>query len=82
MGAIVALLPGIPQIKLLIFTQCINGLLLPFLLVAIVSLANNEEIMGEYKNTLLFNIFAWTITIVVSTLSILLLVMTFADIFG
>lgn len=81
-GAIVALLPGIPQIKLLIFTQCINGLLLPFLLVAIVSLANNEEIMGEYKNTLLFNIFAWTITIVVSTLSILLLVMTFADIFG
>ncbi|CAN5842649.1 Nramp family divalent metal transporter [soil metagenome] len=80
-GALVALIPGIPQIKLLIFTQCINGLLLPFILVAIVFLANNEEIMGEHKNTLLFNIFAWTITIVVSTLSILLLVMTFADIF-
>jgi Mn2+/Fe2+ NRAMP family transporter len=81
-GAFVALIPGIPQIKLLIFTQCLNGLLLPFLLISIVSLANNEEIMGEHKNTLLFNIFAWTITIVVSTLSILLLVMTFADIFN
>ncbi|MEO6590080.1 MAG: divalent metal cation transporter [Pyrinomonadaceae bacterium] len=80
-GAIVALIPGIPQIKLLIFTQCINGLLLPFVLVAIVTLANNEEIMGEYKNTLVFNAFAWTITVVVSILSILLLVMTFADIF-
>ena len=80
-GAFVALIPGIPQIKLLIFTQCINGLLLPFILVAIVSLANNEEIMGEHKNTLLFNIFAWTITIVISTLSVLLLVMTIADIF-
>lgn len=80
-GAFVALIPGIPQIKLLIFTQCINGLLLPFLLVAIVSLANNEEIMGEYKNTLFFNIVAWTITIIVSTLSILLLIMTIADIF-
>lgn len=81
-GAIVALLPGIPQIKLLIFTQCINGLLLPFLLVAIVSLANNEEIMGEYKNSRVFNIFAWTITIVVSTLSLLLLGTIFVGIFN
>ena len=81
-GAFVALLPGIPQIKLLIFTQCVNGLLLPFLLVAIVSLANNEEIMGEHKNSRIFNIFAWTITIVVSTLSLLLLGTTFVDIFN
>ena len=81
-GAVVALIPGIPQIRLLIFTQAVNGLLLPFLLVTIVSLANNEEIMGEHKNTFLFNIFAWTITIVVSTLSVLLLVMTITDIFN
>ena len=80
-GAIIALIPGIPQIKLLIFTQCINGLLLPVLLVAIVSLASNEEIMGKYKNPLIFKIIAWAITIIVSTLSILLLVMTIADIF-
>ena len=81
-GAFVALLPGIPQIKLLIFTQCVNGLLLPFLLVAIVSLANNEEIMGEHKNSRIFNIFAWTITIIVSALSLLLLGTTFVDIFN
>ncbi|MGH9820532.1 MAG: NRAMP family divalent metal transporter, partial [Pyrinomonadaceae bacterium] len=47
-GAFVALIPGIPQIQLLLITQCINGLLLPVLLIAIVSLANNREIMGEY----------------------------------
>jgi len=75
-GALVALIPGIPQIKLLLFTQCINGLLLPFLLVAIVSLASNGEIMGEYKNSFLFNCAAWLITIVVSTLSVLLLITT------
>lgn len=79
-GAIVALIPGIPQIKLLIFTQCINGLLLPFILVSIVSLASSEEIMGKHKNTLAFNIIAWTITAVVSILSVLLLVTTIADI--
>jgi len=80
-GAIVALIPGIPQIKLLLFTQCINGLLLPFILVAIVSLASNREIMGEYKNSFLFNLVAWIITIIVSILSILLLATTVIDIF-
>jgi len=80
-GAIVALIPGIPQIKLLLFTQCINGLLLPFILVAIVSLASNREIMGEYKNSFLFNLVAWIITIIVSILSILLLATTVVDIF-
>lgn len=75
-GAIVALIPGIPQIKLLIFTQSVNGLLLPFLLIAIVTLSSNADIMGEYKNSFLFKCFAWLMTIVLSILSILLLVTT------
>ena len=79
LGAIVALIPGIPQIKLLIFTQFINGLLLPIVLIAIVSLSSNEEIMGEYKNGFVFKIVAWSITIIVSALSVLLIVTTFID---
>ncbi|MBA3334237.1 MAG: Nramp family divalent metal transporter [Acidobacteria bacterium] len=75
-GAIVAMIPGIPQIKLLIFTQSINGLLLPFLLIAIVTLSSNADIMGEYKNSFLFKCFAWLITIILSILSTLLLVTT------
>jgi NRAMP (natural resistance-associated macrophage protein)-like metal ion transporter len=81
LGAIVALIPGIPQIKLLLFTQCINGLLLPVILVAIVSLASNSEIMGKHKNTLAFNICAWTITAIVSGLSLMLIGKTIADMF-
>ena len=80
-GAFVALIPGIPQIQLLVLTQCINGLLLPVLLIAIVLLANNEEIMGQYKNTLWFNVLAWTITAAVSVLSLLLIGKTIADMF-
>ncbi len=80
-GALVALIPGIPQIKLLLFTQTINGLLLPIILIAIVSLASNREIMGDYKNSFLFNCLAWTITIVVSSLSLLLIGMTVIDFF-
>lgn len=72
-GTLVALIPGIPQIKLLIFTQCVNGLLLPFLLVAILKLANNREIMGEYANTRAFNVFAFLVTVIVSVLSLSLI---------
>ncbi|MCY7376804.1 MAG: Nramp family divalent metal transporter [Pyrinomonadaceae bacterium] len=80
-GAVVALIPGIPQIRLLLFTQAINGLLLPIILIAIVSLASNREIMGEYRNSLWFNILAWTIAVVVSGLSLLLLGTTVIDFF-
>ena len=80
-GAVVALIPGIPQIKLLLLTQCINGLLLPILLAAIVTLANNAEIMGEYKNRWIHNIFAIGTTVIVSALSLLLIGKTIADMF-
>jgi Mn2+/Fe2+ NRAMP family transporter len=79
-GAVTALIPGIPQIKLLLFTQMVNGLLLPIILVAILKLANNEEIMGEHKNSRIFNIIAWLTTVLVSLLSLLLIGKTFFDI--
>lgn len=78
-GAIVALIPNIPQIPLLILTQCINGLLLPILLVAIVKLASNGQIMGEYRNSVFVNVIAWTVTAVVSALSLLLIGKTIVD---
>ena len=80
-GSIVAMIPGIPQIRLLLFTQTVNGVLLPVILFAILSLANNREIMGEYKNTTWFNVAAGTTAVVVSILSLLLIGKTFADMF-
>jgi Mn2+/Fe2+ NRAMP family transporter len=80
-GVIVALIPNIPQIKLLLLTQTINGILLPFVLVTIVSLSSNPEIMGEYANRLYFKIIAWFITIVISLLSLLLIGKTIVDMF-
>ncbi len=80
-GVAVALIPNIPQFKLLLFTQCINGLLLPVLLTAIVILANNREIMGEYRNRFFHNVFAIGTTVIVSILSLLLIGKTIADMF-
>lgn len=80
-GLIVALIPGIPQIKLLLVTQSINGILLPFILVTIVLLSSNREIMGEYANNIFFKIFAWLITIIISALSLMLIGKTIIDMF-
>jgi NRAMP (natural resistance-associated macrophage protein)-like metal ion transporter len=75
-GGSVALVPNIPQIQLLLFTQCINGLLLPVLLVAILLLVNKREIMGEFANNRWLNLAAIAVTIVTSTLSLSLLGLT------
>jgi Mn2+/Fe2+ NRAMP family transporter len=81
LGAIVALVTRITQIKLLVFTQCINGLLLPVILAAVVLLSSDEAIMGEYRNSSTFNLAAWAVTVTVSLLSLLLLAITIADMF-
>ncbi len=80
-GAVVALIPGIPQIQLLLTTQTINGLLLPVILIAIVKLASDREIMGEHANGRIFNLLAWLISIIVSGLSLALIGKTIADMF-
>jgi len=80
-GAVVAMLPGIPPITLLLVAQCVNGVLLPVLLVAIVKLANDPAIMGEYRNSRWFNVLAYGTTAIVSLLSILLIGKTIADMF-
>src|SRR5213078_233760 len=46
LGALIAMMPGLPLIRVLIITQVINGLLLPVILVAVLRLVNNRELMG------------------------------------
>lgn len=80
-GGAVAMLPGIPPITLLLIAQCVNGVLLPVLLVAIVKLANDRDIMGDHRNSAWFNILAYGTTAIVSALSLLLIGKTIADMF-
>ncbi|HSL30997.1 MAG TPA: Nramp family divalent metal transporter [Anaerolineales bacterium] len=59
LGVVLSLLPGLPVIQLLIAVQVLNGILLPILLVFILRLINEERLMGELKNTRLYNILGW-----------------------
>jgi len=76
-GTIVALIPGIPVFKLLVGVQVVNGVLLPITLFFVWRLASNRKLMGEYANGRTFNILAGATVIATSTLSLLLLVVTF-----
>src|ERR1700720_2517548 len=69
-GAAVVLIPGLPLIKIAVFSQVVNGGVLPFVLIFMLLLINKKELMGEYVNTRLFNVVAWVTTVVMIVLSL------------
>lgn len=82
LGVVVALIPGLPLVKVLVITQLINALALPFVLISVLKLVNNRDLMGEYRNGPVYNVIAWTTTIIVSALSFIILVNTILGFFG
>ena len=65
LGDIIDMSP-ISVVDALYYSQVLDGILLPFLIVIILILANNRSIMGELKNGKFNNIFA-TLTFVITT---------------
>jgi Mn2+/Fe2+ NRAMP family transporter len=63
-GAGVVLLPNLPLVKIAIFSQVVNGMVLPFVLIFMLMLINKKELMGDHANTRTFNVIAW-ITVLV-----------------
>src|SRR4029079_7493253 len=82
-GVAIAVIPNLPLFRVLLVTQVINGLLLPFVLFAVLRLVNNRELMGRYVNGPLYNIAAWLTAILVTILSFLfILISLFPGILG
>lgn len=78
-GAGVILIPRAPLWKILIYSQVGNGVWLPIVLIFILLLINRRDLMGEFTNTLLFNIVAWGSSIIMIALT---LVLTYVAIFN
>lgn len=70
----IILLPNAPLISISLWSQVINGLLLPVFLVCMILLVNNKKIMGEYVNKPINNIIGWSTVIILVLLSLMLLV--------
>jgi Mn2+/Fe2+ NRAMP family transporter len=71
-GALVALVPGLPLITLLLIVQVVNGLLLPVILISILRLVNRRDLMGSAVNGPVYNAVAWATTVGVSSMALLM----------
>ena len=74
-GAIaVMVLSADKQVPIILFSQVVNGILLPLVLIFMLRLINREDLMGTYRNSRLFNWIAWITCVVMIVLTLILVV--------
>lgn len=76
-GALAVLWPKLPFFLVMLFSQVLNGVLLPFVLIFMLKLINNREIMGEFVNSRIMNIVCWSAAILIMALSLGMVVLAF-----
>jgi NRAMP (natural resistance-associated macrophage protein)-like metal ion transporter len=69
-GAGVLLIPRFPLVRVMILSQVVNGVVLPFVLIFMLRLVNDRELMGEHVNSRGYNIVAWATTVVMIVLTL------------
>ena len=75
LGVIIILIPNAPLIQISLWSQIINGILLPVVLVCMIILVNNKRIMGKYVNNLVQNIIGWGSVAILVGLSVMLILL-------
>ncbi len=73
LGAGLVLWPKLPLVKVIIFSQVLNGVLLPFILIFMLLLINKRDLMGKHTNSRFYNIVAWATTAILIGLTIAML---------
>jgi NRAMP (natural resistance-associated macrophage protein)-like metal ion transporter len=78
-GAGIILIPKAPLWKILIYSQVGNGIWLPIVLIFILLLVNRKDLMGEHTNTFGFNLVAWSMSIIMIVLTLVLVYTSIAE---
>jgi NRAMP (natural resistance-associated macrophage protein)-like metal ion transporter len=73
-GSVPILLPQAPLVAIMFWSQTLNGVLLPLVLLVMLKLVNDPGLMGRHVNSMAFNLVAWGTAAVMIALSALLLV--------
>ena len=74
-GAGVLLLPNFPMTHVMVLSQVVNGIVLPFVLIFMLMLTNDRELMGEHVNSRRYNVVAWATVAVMIGLTLAMIVM-------
>jgi len=75
-SAAIILIPGLNLIAIMLISQVVNGVLLPFLLIFMMIIINDRTIMGRHVNGRFNNALAWMTIVVVIALTAVLMFMT------
>ena len=81
LGAGVVLIPGFPLIRMILFSQVVNGVLLPLVLVFMIKLVNKSELMHEWTNSRFYNVVAWVAVVVLIGMTVVLVGTSARDMF-
>jgi NRAMP (natural resistance-associated macrophage protein)-like metal ion transporter len=69
-GAGVVLIPGFPLVRMIVLSQVLNGMLLPFVLIPMVLLINKKDLMQEWVNPRWFNFVSWIVVVIMIGLTL------------
>jgi Mn2+/Fe2+ NRAMP family transporter len=76
LGAGVTLWPGFPLVRMILWSQVLNGVLLPFVLIYMVLLINKKGLMKEWTNSRIYNAVAWVSVVIMIGLTLTLAAIT------
>jgi NRAMP (natural resistance-associated macrophage protein)-like metal ion transporter len=69
-GAAMVLIPGIPLLKFIFYSQVIQGILLPPELILMLIIVNKASVMGEHTNSRLANVIGWATVAIIGSLAL------------
>jgi len=69
-GAGVILIPHFPLVRMILLSQVLNGVLLPFVLIFMIKLINKHDLMGEWVNPRWFNVVSWSTVVIIIGLTL------------
>jgi Mn2+/Fe2+ NRAMP family transporter len=72
-GITVLILPDAQLVNYAILSQVLNGVLLPVIIILMLLLINRRDLMGEHKNSRLWNVIAWSTSIIVIGMTMVML---------
>jgi len=78
-GAGLVLIPSFPLVRMILLSQVLNGVLLPFVLIFMILLVNKTNLMGNWTNPRWFNAVSWFTVVFVIGLTLALVVITLRD---
>jgi Mn2+/Fe2+ NRAMP family transporter len=81
-GAGVVLIPDFPLYKMILLSQVLNGMLLPFVLIFMILLVNKKSLMENWVNSGIYNVFGWTTVIIMIGLTLAFLGISIRQLFA